>query len=56
LIEGIIKRIKKETKTNSIVIATGGLSNLFSKHCSAIQLVDEDLTIKGLVHIFNINN
>ena len=56
LIEGIIKRIKKETKTNSIVIATGGLSNLFSKDCSAIQLVDEDLTIKGLVHIFNINN
>ena len=55
LIEGIIEKIKKETKTNNIVIATGGLSNLFSKDCNAIEIVDEDLTVKGLMHIFNIN-
>ena len=55
LIEGIIEKIKKETKTNNIVIATGGLSNLFSKDSSAIEIVDEDLTVKGLMHIFNIN-
>ena len=56
LIEGIIEKIKKETKTNDIVIATGGLSNIFAKDCSAIEIVDEDLTVKGLIHIFNINN
>ena len=55
LIEGIIEKIKKETKTNNLVIATGGLSNLFSKDCNAIEIVDEDLTVKGLMHIFNIN-
>ena len=56
LIEGIIEKIKRETKTDYVVIATGGLSNLFSEDCSAIQVVDEDLTINGLIHIYNINN
>tara|TARA_B100001094_G_C17974615_1_gene692127 strand:- start:103 stop:882 length:780 start_codon:yes stop_codon:yes gene_type:complete len=56
LIEGIIEKIKRETKTDYVVIATGGLSNLFSEDCNAIQVVDEDLTINGLIHIYNINN
>ena len=56
LIEGIIEKIKRETQTNYLVIATGGLSNIFSKDCKAIDVVDEDLTINGLIHIYNINN
>ena len=56
LIEGIIEKIKRETRTDYLVIATGGLSNLFSEDCNAIQVVDEDLTINGLIHIYNINN
>jgi len=56
LIEGIVKRIKEESNQNYTVIATGGLSEIFSKNCNAIQVIDNDLTINGLIHLFNINN
>ncbi len=56
LIEGIVKRIKEESNQNYTVIATGGLSEIFSKNCNAIQVIDKNLTINGLIHLFNINN
>ena len=55
LIEGLVKRINKEKNFNYYVIATGGLSNLFSKNCSIIEKVDNELTLNGLIHIYNIN-
>jgi len=55
LIEGLVKRIKEEKNFNYYVIATGGLSNLFSKNCSIIEKVDNELTLNGLIHIYNIN-
>ncbi len=55
LIEGLVKRIKEEKNLNYYVIATGGLSNLFSKNCSIIEKVDNELTLNGLIHIYNIN-
>lgn len=55
LIEGLVKRINKEKNFNHYVIATGGLSNLFSKNCSIIEKVDNELTLNGLIHIYNIN-
>ena len=55
LIEGLVKRINEEKKFNYYVIATGGLSNLFSKNCSIIEKVDNELTLNGLIHIYNIN-
>lgn len=60
LIEGLVKRLKVEIKqrtpeSNTIVIATGGLAALFSRHTDAIDHVDPDLTIKGLVHIHAAN-
>ena len=56
LIEGLVKRINEEKNFNYYVIATGGLSNLFSKNCSIIEKVDNELTLNGLIHIHNINN
>ncbi len=56
LIEGIVKRIKKESNQNFTVIATGGLSEIFSKNCNTIQVIDNDLTVNGLIHLFKINN
>jgi type III pantothenate kinase len=54
LLEGIISRIKDENKSKMVVIATGGLSKLFSSHTSAIDNIDEDLTIKGIALTWNI--
>ena len=54
LLEGIISRIKDENKSKMLVIATGGLSKLFSIHTSAIDNIDEDLTIKGIALTWNI--
>lgn len=51
LIEGIISRIKAETGKKMKVIATGGLAPLFAKSTTAIDELDEDLTIWGLREI-----
>ena len=51
LIEGLVKRIKEEYGQPMTVIATGGLSALFYKQTPAIDFIDPDLTIRGLVLI-----
>lgn len=60
LIEGITARIRKELKqqgSNDIkVIATGGLAGLFANKTDAIDVTDEDLTIKGLYYIYQQKN
>ena len=49
LIEGIITRAKKElSDDNCMVIATGGLARVFEDDVTLINLVDSDLTLKGL--------
>lgn len=48
LIDGIVKRMKDEVKTNPHVIATGGPAKLFFKESETIDEVDEFLTLKGL--------
>lgn len=51
LIEGLIERIKAERGEAMAVIATGGLAILFDEAVPAIDHVDQDLTIRGLVLI-----
>jgi type III pantothenate kinase len=51
LIEGLVARIKAEHKSPLRVIATGGLAHLFEKDITSIELVDTDLTMKGLILI-----
>ena len=55
LIEGICQRIKAERGADMKVIATGGLSSLFATGTSAIDEVDEDLTLRGLIEIHRRN-
>jgi type III pantothenate kinase len=55
LIEGLVKRITLEINGPVTVIATGGLATLFNRHTSAIDYVDGDLTIRGLVRIHALN-
>lgn len=55
LIEGLTARIKLQVGRPMTVIATGGLATLFHRHTDAIDRVDGDLTIRGLIRIHHIN-
>ncbi len=52
-VEGMIARIPKEMGMKPYVIATGGLSPLFAEGTDAIDLYDEDLTMKGLIATYD---
>ena len=54
LVDGIISKIKKEKKISNI-IATGGLSSVFSRDTTIFDKIDLRLTIKGLVFISSFN-
>jgi type III pantothenate kinase len=51
LIEGLIGRIKAEYGKPMTVVATGGLAHLFRPDIPAIEHVDPDLTLRGLMLI-----
>ncbi|HXS06457.1 MAG TPA: type III pantothenate kinase [Rhizomicrobium sp.] len=51
LIAGLIDRIKKEYAKPMTVVATGGLAHLFRPDIPAIDHIDPDLTIRGLMLI-----
>lgn len=48
LIDGLVERIKKELKFPVKIVATGGLSHLIGKSSKQIEVVDPDLTLRGL--------
>jgi type III pantothenate kinase len=52
LIGGLIDRIKKEYGKPMTVVATGGLAHLFQPDIPAIEHIDPDLTIRGLIQIY----
>jgi type III pantothenate kinase len=52
MIEGMVTRIKDEFGEPMKVIATGGLAGLFADATDAIEQVDRDLTMAGLVELF----
>ncbi len=57
LIEGLIARIRGEYGQDIKVIATGGISSLFEGATQCIDHFDPELTIRGLIEIFNrLNN
>lgn len=55
LIDGIVKRMKEEVKTDPHVIATGGPAKLFFKESEIIDEVDEFLTLRGLKILYDRN-
>ena len=55
MIEGMVARIKQEHGQPMAVIATGGLASLFSEATDVIDDIDPELTIRGLVRIFEHN-
>ncbi len=55
LIEGLVRRIYDEYGREMPVIATGGLAPLFSKSTDIIDKIDTDLTLRGLLTIYQLN-
>ena len=56
LIEGIIERVKGEYNIPMQTVATGGLAPVFAGSTAAIDFVDQDITIHGLVLIHRQNS
>ncbi len=56
LIEGTVARIRAEFERPMTTVATGGLAHLFGHATAAIERVDPDLTMAGLVEIYHRHN
>ena len=54
-VEGIVSRMKAQSKSEPKVIATGGLATLVAKESDIIDVVDPFLTLKGLQLIYTKN-
>lgn len=52
LINNIVKKISFASKTNYKIILTGGYSNLFKKYLKNSSIVDQNITIKGIIKIY----
>lgn len=55
LVDGIVKRIRKETAQDLTAIATGGLAPLICEETETIDHVEEFLTLEGLIIIHKRN-
>ncbi len=55
LIEGLVGRIKHEYGAPMTVVATGGLAPMFSEATPVIDHTDGDLTLRGLLQLYERN-
>jgi len=55
LVEGMVARFREELGPDMRVIATGGLAHLIAAETDVIEVVDQELTLKGLRFIWEMN-
>lgn len=58
LVEGLVRRLKRELASSASpipVIATGGLAEVIAPETDAIDVIDPQLTLKGLRLIYDLN-
>ena len=54
MVEGVIRRIANEMGQKPFVVATGGLASLFEGGTDIFDATDQDLIMKGLVHMHKV--
>jgi type III pantothenate kinase len=55
LVEKLIDKMKKETRENATVVATGGLAGLIAPETGSIDKIHPHLTLEGLKIIYELN-
>ncbi|MDO8883316.1 MAG: type III pantothenate kinase [Pseudotabrizicola sp.] len=55
LVEGIVREVRRERDRPTKVIATGGLASLFAQGTDLFHMIEDDLTMHGLVLIHDFN-
>jgi type III pantothenate kinase len=55
LVDGIVTRMKAESRDNPMVIATGGLAGLIAPESKTVETIEEFLTLDGLRILFDRN-
>ena len=55
LVDGLVERLIAELRFSPLTIATGGLASLMASNSSVIDKVDELLTLKGLLKLYELN-
>ncbi|MGH7558675.1 MAG: type III pantothenate kinase [Gemmatimonadota bacterium] len=48
MVDGLVEAIRAEWNPDARVVATGGLSRMVAPQCRTIDVVDPDLTLKGI--------
>ena len=56
MFDGMIDRIEEELGEKATIVATGGLARPILMHSHHEIIIDDDLLIKGLVHIYKKNH
>ncbi|MEZ5425804.1 MAG: type III pantothenate kinase [Pyrinomonadaceae bacterium] len=56
LVDGIIRRMLKETKETPPIISTGGLAKLIAEASELVEIIEEDLLLEGLRLAFERDN
>lgn len=53
--EAIIKSMKKEITEDVKVVLTGGLAKLLAENSDQVDIIDDELTLKGIIELYKLN-
>jgi type III pantothenate kinase len=55
MVDGLVRRVWSELGRETAVVATGGLASMMAPLCDTIIHVEPDLTLRGLMYIYQLN-